>query len=157
MKKNRLTLEDLQADDLISLMEIYLSEWCHRDQMLWSQVFRFFYVTVLVTFLPNLVDFLGVRLPSNLPNIIFPIAGMCLSLVFLYVSLGYTKRLEAASEVYKRLISFLPPHLQRHSLSDKEIRYGKFFSQPMSIVLCLLMFTGCLFLSVFMLIYYLQF
>lgn len=42
MKKNGLSLDDIQAQELISLMEVYLSEWIHRDDILWAQVFRFF-------------------------------------------------------------------------------------------------------------------
>lgn len=149
-------LEDVQIEDLINLMNVYLSEWNHRDELLWSQVFRYFYVTVVAIFLPNIAGFLGIKLPDKLPNIIFPIAGLLLSVVFLYVSIGYAKRLEAVGKTYQKLISYLPIDLQRYSLLDPEIKYGKYFHHPMSIVLCMLMFVGSFSLSVFMTIYYLQ-
>ena len=147
--------EDIQTDDLINLMNVYLSEWTHRDELLWSQVFRYFYVTVVVIFLPNIAGFLGIILPEKLPNIIFPIAGLVLALVFLYVSIGYAKRLEAVGKTYQKLICYLPKEIQRYSLLDPEIKLGKFFHRPMSIVLCVLMFVGSFSLSVFMIVYYL--
>lgn len=156
MRKNGFLLENIQADDLINLMNVYLSEWNHRDEMLWSQVFRYFYVTVAAIFLPNIAGFLGIVLPEKLPNIIFPIAGLVLSLVFLYVSIGYAKRLEAVGKIYKKLISYLPKDLQRYTLLDPEIKFGKFFHRPMSIILCVLMFIASFSLSVFMIVYYLQ-
>ncbi len=39
--------QKLNKDQIITLMEIYLSEWQHRDSMLWQQVFKYFYVTLI--------------------------------------------------------------------------------------------------------------
>ena len=155
MRKNGFLLENIQTEDLINLMNVYLSEWSHRDQLLWAQVLRYFYVTVIAIFLPNIAGFLGIILPEKLPHIIFPIAGLVLSVVFLYVSIGYAKRVEAIGRTYQKLMRYLPNNLQRYSLLDPEIKFGKFFHRPMSIVLCVLMFVGSFLLSVFMVIYYL--
>lgn len=154
MKKDEFTLKDFQIQDLINLLEIYLSEWCHRDELLWKQVFRYFYVTILTIFLPNITSFLQITLPHNLPYIIFPLAGMFLSIVFLYVSIGYTKRLEASRKTCQKLIDYLPPELRRYSILDPEIKYGKIFHPPMSVILCILMFAGSFSLAAFMITYY---
>lgn len=143
----------IKTQDLISLMEVYLSELTHRDNLFWVQVFRYFYVTILTIFLPNIAAFIKIKLPPKLPNIIFPIAGLFLSITFLYVSIGYVKRLEAIRKTYQKLMYYLPKDLRRYSLLDPEIKYGKYFQRPMSIVLCVLMFGGSFLLSIFMIIY----
>lgn len=151
MKKSGLSLDDIQAQDLISLMEVYLAEWTHRDDILWAQVFRFFYATMLVLFLPYVSDFLGITLPKDVPYLAFPIAGLVLSVLFLYVSLGYAKRLEAIAETYNDLINYLPNNkLRRCSLNDPRIKLGKYFSPHMSIIISVIMFLCSSVLSVVM-------
>lgn len=154
MKNAHLSPDEFKADQIINLLNVYLTEWTHRDSLLWSQVFKYFYATLVVIFLPNIAGFLGINLP-NIPSIIFPILGILLSAVFLYVSMGYAKRLEAIGKTYQHLINLLPENLQRYSLNSPEIKYGKFFKSKMSVVLCVLMFLGSLFLSFIMLFYYL--
>ena len=36
-------------DSAISLLNLYFAEWSHRDQMMYSQMFRFFY-SILIWF-----------------------------------------------------------------------------------------------------------
>lgn len=38
----------------ISLLNIYLEEWRLRDQLIWSQMYRFFYAILIIILLPNL-------------------------------------------------------------------------------------------------------
>ena len=145
---------EFEANQVIELLNIYLTEWIHIDSLLWSQVFRYFYVTIVIIFLPNIAGFIGIELP-NIPKVIFPIFGILLSCVFLYVSMGYAKRLEAIVKTYQHLINLLPTDLRRYSLDSPKIKHGKLFRAKMSVVLCLLMFLASLCLSFVMLFYYL--
>ncbi len=145
-------LEDFSVDDVLCLLNIYLSEWEHRDELLWKQVFKYFYVIVIVLFLPNIASFLQIELPK-FPKVIFPLAALILAFVFLYVSIGYAKRLEASGETYQNLLNLLPKELQRISLSDSKIKCGKFFARRMSVVICTLMFFLLLFLALVMVCY----
>lgn len=154
MRKKGILPEEIQTQDLISLIEIYLAEWCHRDELLWKQIFRYFYVTILVIFMPNIADFLQITLPNRMQNIWFPIVGIFLSGIFLYVSLGYVKRLEAISKTYQKLIRYLPNALQRYPITNPEIKCGKYFNCSMSTILSMLMFLGSFGLSVLMILYY---
>lgn len=147
-------LENFTPQDILALMNVYLTEWMHRDEILWKQVFKFFYATLVVLFLPNLAGFLGLSLPK-LPAVLFPIIAFFLAFVFLYVSIGYTKRLEAIGKTYKRIMEFLPEELRRISIYNPEIKHGKFFGSPMSTIICFIMFTGLILLSVIMAIYHL--
>lgn len=153
MKKTGFDLQEIKIENVIELMSVYLSEWEHRDEMLWKQVFKYFYATLVVLFLPNLASFLGIDLP-NFPKILFPSVALILSLVFLYVSIGYAKRLEASSKTYQKLINLFPDDLRRVPLTNPSIKFGKFFSKRMSIVICVLMFFGLLLLSMVMIAYY---
>lgn len=94
MKKRGFQLNELNVENALNLMNIYLSEWEHRDTLFWSQIFKYFYATLVVLFLPNIASYIQVNLPS-FPAITFPVVAFIMSLVFLYVSIGYSKRLEA--------------------------------------------------------------
>lgn len=153
MKKTGFNLQEIKIENVIELMSVYISEWEHRDELLWKQVFKFFYATLIVLFLPNFASFIGIDLP-NFPKILFPSVALILSLVFLYVSIGYTKRLEASGNTYQNLINLLPDDLRRVSVTDPSIKFGKFFSKRMSIMICVLMFFGLLLLSIVMIAYY---
>lgn len=153
MKKTGFNLQEITVENVIELMSVYLSEWEHRDELLWKQVFKYFYATLVVLFLPNLASFLGIDLP-DFPKILFPSVALILSLVFLYVSIGYSKRLEASSNTYLKFIKLFPDDLRRVPLDDPSIKFGKFFSKRMSIVICVLMFCGLLLLSIVMIAYY---
>ena len=152
MKKRGLQLNEMEVGHLLDLMDIYLSEWKQRDEMLWKQVFKYFYATLVVLFLPNIASFLGINLPE-FPAVLFPLAALVLSLVFLYISIGYSKRLEASGNTYQKLINLLPEELRRVSVSDPNIKFGRFFSKRISVVICVLMFLGLLCLSIVMILY----
>lgn len=150
MNKRGFSLSDFSSEHVINLMNIYLSEWEHRDELLWKQVFKYFYATLIVLFLPNLASFLQINLP-DFHNALFPAIAFLLALVFLYVSIGYAKRLEASGKTYQKLINLLPSELQRVPISD--LKFGTFFAQRMSIILCGLMFLGLCVLSAVMFFY----
>ncbi len=133
----------LNNDQLIELMSVYLSEWEHRDELLWTQVFRYFYATLIVIILPNVATFVGIELPEI--NIkLFPIIGVVMSLVFLYVGLGYAFRLQASSRTYVKIMKLLGnDKYERISIKDKEkIKGGYLFAAPMAFVLVITMFAA---------------
>ena len=68
MKKKGILLSSFETQDLLALMQIYLSEWMHRDELLWKQVFKYFYATLFVLFLPNIAAFVQIELPDISPH-----------------------------------------------------------------------------------------
>ena len=98
--------KSLNNDQLITLMNVYLSEWEHRDGLLWTQVFRYFYATLIVIALPNIAACIGIELPEINTNL-FPIIGIVMSIVFLYVGLGYAFRLQASGQTYEKIMKLL--------------------------------------------------
>lgn len=155
MKKTGFNLTDIKIEHVLELMNIYLSEWEQRDELLWQQVFKFFYATLIVSLLPNLASHFQIDL-SGFPEILFPIVALFLSVVSIYMSIGYSKRLEASGKTYQKLIDLLPNELRRISISDPNIKYGKFFKYRMSITVSSLMFFALACLSIVMIIYHLK-
>lgn len=153
MKDIEQNYKEFNTDNLLTLMNIYLTEWCHRDELLWKQVYTYFYATLVVLFLPNFTSFLGFHLPL-FPSIIFPRIALVMSIVFLYVSIGYTKRLAAIGNTYQKLIDYLPPDLRRIRVSEITKKHKRLFTMRMSEVLCILMFGSLFVMSVVMIIYY---
>ncbi len=145
--------EELTNDQIISLMDIYLNEWEHRDGLLWSQVFRCFYATLIVTILPNAAAFVGIELPQINAKM-FPVIGIVMSLVFLYVGLGYAMRLQASGKTYAKVMKLLGNEkYQRISIKNrKEIKMGFIFSPPIAHVLVITMFLALVAIAVLLLV-----
>ena len=127
----------LNTDQIIALMSVYLAEWEHRDNLLWSQVFRFFYANLIVIVLPNIASFLEIDLP-NINRSFFCILGMMMAVAFLYVGIGYTKRLKASSDTYKKIMRMLGKNYQRVPL--KRLKSGFYFYPPLANFLIYSMF-----------------
>lgn len=141
-------------DNTISLLSIYLSEWSHRDNILWSQVFKFYYAILIVILLPNLALYLKLELPSW-PVIVFRLIGLALSFIFLYISLGYSIRLQAIGDTCGRLIGKLPTDYKRKSLYEikyKNLSIGKIFMPRLSYVICFSLFVSLFSLSIILMI-----
>lgn len=152
MSDINLAQEEMTLENIISLLDIYLAEWRHRDEIMWKQIFKFFYATMIVLFLPNIASYLQIDLPA-FPKVLFPICALILSLAYLYVSIGYSKRLEASGNTYQKLIDLLPEQLKRVRLTDPPIKYGKYFMRRLSNVICTFLFFILFALSLTMIFY----
>lgn len=149
MTKNQQPLSS-DYDTTISLLNVYITEWSQRDQIIWSQIFKFFYAILIIILLPNLALYLQIELPS-LPIFSFRIIGLFLSLAFLYISIGYAMRLQAISDTYQNIIKKLPIEYQRKSVQNIKYRnkhIGKFFMPRLVYIICFALFFILLFLSV---------
>ena len=129
---------NLNTDQIISLMDIYLDEWKHRDSLLWSQVFKLFYANLIVIILPHLANYLDISLPP-INGKLFSIIGILLAFVFLYIALGYAKRLNASSQTYTNVMKLLKSENAQRIPLDK-IKHGKLFKPSIAIVLVYTMF-----------------
>ena len=108
------------TDQFLHLMEIYLSEWEHRDSSLWKQAFAYFIFSFAITIFPFVSPWNHCeKLIVFLPKWIFPIIGMILSMVFGFVMLGYVRRFGYIGEVYRKMIKELPRDYQFKSLQTK--------------------------------------
>ena len=133
-------------DEIFQAMNIYLTEWIHRDKHMWFQTYNFFFAALVVMFLPNLTEKLGFTIPTALArHYVFPILGIILSFVFFYVSIGQAKRLQASGITYRKLIKQLPEELQRHSIT--QMREFKMVNHTMAYIIPVAMFIFLLILG----------
>lgn len=138
----------------VSLLNVYLSELIHRDQIFKDQVFKFFYTILIIMLLPNLALHFQLELP-DLPVFIYRLLGLFGAFIFLYISLGYAMRLQAASETYQNVINQLPINYRRkyiYTFKLKGISIGKIFMPKLSYIVCFSLFFILLFLSIFLII-----
>ena len=129
--------EQLSYDQIISLLSIYEDEWEHRNDILWSQIFRFFYFSVFTMILPNITTYLSISLPK-IPLKLFPIIGIFIATLSYILSLSYSKRLEASSKTYKKINDLLPEKYRRIGLES--IKYGKYFKTRHTIIIPFLIY-----------------
>lgn len=140
---------ELNKDQIIALMDVYLCEWTHRDNLLWSQVFKFFFASLFVIMLPNIAEGFGIKLPS-LGEWVYRLVGGIMALVFWYVSIGYSYRLAAVGNTYQKLINLLVnDDYKRESIEDKtKFKYGWFFSKRLSLLISSIMFLSLIILVI---------
>ena len=141
--------EEYIATITIPMLNHYLDEWHHRDEMFWMQVFKYFYATLIVLFLPYLTTGIEKSIAGSLLKTICPWTAIAMSLFWGYVVLGYLRRIKKSRDTYYRINESLPDELKLQRLdNDKD----KAFSMSMSAVICLAMFVVIVGLSILMLI-----
>ncbi len=131
-----------EYDTSISLLNLYFAEWSHRDQMMYAQMFKFFYSILIIILAPNLINYFQVDLP-DLPRSIFRLTGLLFSVMFLYFNLGNALRFKAISEIYQTIIDKLPEEYRRKEIES--FKFGKLFTLSLFFTVCLILFL-CLFL-----------
>ena len=138
---------ELKVQDIISLADVYLSEWKHRDEWFWRQVFRYFYAILIVLFLPyfmkpNIIEIIEIPAKALYHMAFF------MSLFFWYLAIAYAKRLEAVNEVYITLLNTMPEEYRRIDLNyETKIKNGKWFSVRLAYIMCAIMFGTPLIIS----------
>ena len=145
-------IETNDFDKYLGLINLYYQEWQHREETFWKQVFKFYFATLTVIFLPNIAAHFNFT-PPDFPYWIFPVVGFLMTLVFFYISYGYAIRLKASSETYKKVNNLLCNKYKRISL--ERITKWRFITKPISTKSCIFMSGSLLALCVFMLIYHL--
>jgi len=143
--------EETKTQEIIALLNIYLNEYIYRNQLLWSNTFKFFYAIIIVILLPNISNFLKIELPI-LPGLLFRIIGLIMSFAFLFVVLGYAKRFELSSNTYHKLIKKLKQEYQKPDISS--VKFGKIFvGIRTSYIVVFLMFFSLISINVILLIF----
>ena len=143
----------LVTKEIIDLMNVYLSEWKHRDELFWIQLFKYFYATLVVILIPyvgkNFKEF------PDIPNWAIALLGFLMSLFFLYVLFGYCVRLTAVSTIYKELVYMLPEEYRRKEVeviaTKKWNKYaGKLLNFELKYLTSFIMFFALNILSIFL-------
>lgn len=133
-------MEELkQSENTIALMALYRQEWEYRDANFYFLFWRFMYLSLIIVFLPNLVNHFGITgiHISKIPTWIFSIIGIACTFVGFYVTYNEEKRIEEIDKAYKKLLNELPKEYQVGSIIEEEKgKKIKFFSYRTNRVLC---------------------
>lgn len=90
----------MSKNDIIYLYSVYLEEWKYRDNKFWQLWLKMIYVSVIV----NVIPFLYERFFKGLiPLIFFPILGIVVQFIFLYMLVAMHKRYIAIGNTLKRI------------------------------------------------------
>lgn len=90
--------------DLAAIMELYLTEWIHRDEIMWKQTFRFYIATLFIMVFPH-TTVLQPAFSEEVSPFLCLIIGLIMTGVFLYISLAYGYRLKAIGNTYRHIVS----------------------------------------------------
>lgn len=138
--KNKKGLLIYNSSELIQLMEIYCAEYCHRDDAYWRHIKTYFFAILIIDIIP-FANIFGIDFKVNLPNYIFPVIGMILTVFFYVIGKGFEVRLKAASESYNNLILMLPKKFRRKSIH--KYSNDALYNYPLSSIILKIM-TGLL-------------
>lgn len=134
------------ADQVLTLLGIYLSDWEHRDSIFWKQIFSYFTASLVVMVLP-FIDMWGLKLPESIPDFLFPLVGLILAVIFCIVWNGYLIRLKALSDAYQDLLGMLPKKFRRSKV--KEIApNNELMNKQMAALVCWTMFIALIVIGV---------
>ena len=135
-------LDEFSAQETVNLMNVYLQEWMHRDDLFWKQVFKFFYAILIVILLPQISNFIKVDISFIKNKAVFPIIGIVFSFLFLYIGLAYAYRLDASGKSYQKVMMLLKnEELMRISINDSRFfPNGKLFNPRISKMMVIVLF-----------------
>lgn len=138
--KNDIKVEtNLKPSEILSLMDIYCSEWCHRDSSMWKQLYVY-YLRVFVIMLLPYISPMNLDLPDGLPEQFFIIVGMILSVVVAFIAWTYASRMRIVRNAYVTAMKQLPINLQQKIENEQKYHGAKKIFKKMwiSVMICII-------------------
>lgn len=102
----------LSYSEKLHLLDIYQSEHQHRDGMYWKQAFAYFAAIFSLIILPRTEKFHF----EDIPQWLFPIAGVLLALAWVFLVFAYRRRFMSINDAYNRVNQMLPEYYRRGPL-----------------------------------------
>lgn len=111
-----------ERENVISLLTCYREEWIYRDTDFANTFWRFAYLSLIIGFLPNLLENFNLRDAPllSLPPWAFSIAGILFSVFGLFICLNNLKRIEKLDDIYFKLVEMLPPAYRIERIAQDE-------------------------------------
>lgn len=141
-KKVDLKLSDME--NCIALMSVYRDEWKHRDQMFTSYMWKFVTLSLIITFLPNVLESQKMfpEMAKTFPLWVFPLFGMACSFLGLYLGFAENKRITNIDKAYRRIEELLPQKYKAEKITEW------YFKPRTNNLLCLVMHGATLALAI---------
>lgn len=141
-KKSITNLTDME--NCIALMSLYRDEWKHRDQMFTSYMWRFVTLSLIITFLPNVLEAKNTfpEVARAFPLWAFPLFGMVCSLLGFYLGFAENKRITNIDKAYRRIGELLPENYQTEKITEW------YFKPRTNKLLCSVMYSATFTLAI---------
>ena len=136
--------------EIIHVLEIYLSDWQHRNQMFWQQNYRFFFAGLVVSLFPY-VKFVSNTLIDVMDRHIFHIVGIAIAIIYFIIVNAEAARLHALSDKYIEIIKLLPDTYQRKEIKKSKRFIDRIFSKEIIRIISVGMPLGLIILNIFLL------
>ena len=92
-------------DQWIELIKLYYEEWKFRQEELWKKTTQLLIIIFFTSTLPVTIKFLGPNYDiSGIPILVFPIAGILLTVFFCWYFLSNASRINALDVKRKKVI-----------------------------------------------------
>ena len=140
MKKTQIE----SIEELLSLMTIYRDEWKFRSQEFVSYFWRFLYLSLIITFLPNFLDAINVTasIVYVLPAWLFSTFGIMFSVFGLYFGLAENERITNIDNAYRSIEQLLPKEFRVQKID-------KWYYRPrLNICLCIISYSVTIVLAI---------
>ena len=124
----------------IAIMSLCRDEWKHREQVFRSYFWRFTYLSLIITFFPNLQ--INPDIVRDIPAWIFSVAGIGCSLFGLYFGLAENKRITKLDLAYRKLEKKLPRNYRTDKIEEK------YFKPRLNVLVCFVVYGIIIFLAV---------
>lgn len=112
--------DKLSTAELIALLAVYESEFEHRDKILYSRIYHFFYISIIIMLCP-FVSIGGVSLKlEGIPPKCFIVAGMVCEVLAFFICILHADRLDKSSKTYVKVIKMLPSQYRRIPTLDSD-------------------------------------
>lgn len=137
------------SEDRLALMTIYRDEWKFRSQEFVSYFWRFLYLSLIITFLPNFLDAINVTasIVFALPAWSFSVFGIVFSIFGLYYGLAENERITNIDNAYRDIEKTLPEEFRVQKID-------KWYYKPrLNISLCIVSYSITILLAIINIIF----
>ena len=127
---------ELTNDNAIEILKMYSDEWEYLTTQYWDILIKLSIVNYLVILFPFVYDILKVDVNKlNLPLIIFPVLGVVLSFLFLFINISLSARKKTLHETMERIISnFSIDYCKKLNFNQIDLKFKKLVSLRTSAV-----------------------
>ena len=137
------------SEERLALMTIYRDEWKFRAQEFVSYFWRFLYLSLIITFLPNFLDAINVtaNIVVALPAWSFSAFGIVFSIFGLYYGLAENERITNIDNIYRDIEQTLPEEFRVKTID-------KWYYKPrLNISLCIVSYSMTILLAIINIIF----
>ncbi len=113
------TQETTTREEKIAMLNLYVTQWMHRDSIMWKIISVLFYAVIICN---GLLFFTG---DYDLSSIVVfaPVIAFLATLLFRLISFSFAARLEAIGKAIEKITMLLPPDV--HRIPIEKTSFGK--------------------------------